>query len=293
MKPVDGMCLFAGYLNYDITVRLNSNFDVGKRINSVIHTSVGGMAANAASIAASLGSNSVLFSSIGDDEVGKHLKFRLEKYKVVTSCLDFRKGLRSPHCIIQVESDGQRTIISEKIEFDYSNIINFLSERPNDIKIIYLDGYRFFDCDPILEISRENRIPVVIDLDGYEDHSIDSEKLSYFDSIILNKSLLRQLTGGNSLEKNKDYFSRLFSSKVICTCAEDGVELLQNKNFVKIPATQMKVVDTTGAGDTFAGAYVHGIANGLPTVENIKYSSKIASKSIAYGGSLGLLEAKH
>ena len=97
----------------------------------------------------------------------------------------------------------------------------------------------------------------------------------------------------NSLEKNKDYFSRLFSSKVICTCAEDGVELLRNKNFVKIPATRMKVVDTTGAGDTFAGAYVHGVANGLPTVENIKYSSKMASKSITYSGSLGLLEAKH
>ena len=129
MKPVDGMCLFAGYLNYDITVRLNSNFDVGKRINSVIHTSVGGMAANAASIAASLGSNSVLFSSIGDDEVGQHLKFRLEKYKVVTSCLDFRKGLRSPHCIIQVESDGQRTIISEKIEFDYSKLKSHLEKH--------------------------------------------------------------------------------------------------------------------------------------------------------------------
>ena len=291
MKPVGGVCLFAGYLNYDITVRLNSDFDVGKRINSVIKTSVGGMAANAASIAASLGSNAVLFSSIGDDEVGQFLKFKLEKYKVVTSCLDFQKGHRSPHCIIQVESDGQRTIISEKIDFDYSNIINFLSERPNNIKIIYLDGYRFFDCDPILEISRENRIPVVIDLDGYEGHNIDMEKLSYFHSIILNKSLLIQLTGGNSLEKNMAYFRPLFSSKIICTCAEDGVELLQNENFSKIPAFRMKVVDTTGAGDTFAGAYVHGMTNGLSTVENIRYSSRIASKSIAYSGSLGLLEA--
>ena len=54
MKNDEGFSLFAGYLNYDITLRLNSNFNVGKRINSTIHTSVGGMAANASSFAASL-----------------------------------------------------------------------------------------------------------------------------------------------------------------------------------------------------------------------------------------------
>ena len=63
MKNAEGFSLFAGYLNYDITLRLNSNFNVGKRINSTIQTSLGGMAANAASIAASLGSKAILFSS--------------------------------------------------------------------------------------------------------------------------------------------------------------------------------------------------------------------------------------
>ena len=72
MKNDEGFSLFAGYLNYDITLRLDSNFNVGKRINSTIHTSLGGMAANAASIAASLGSRAILFSGIGDDEIAQY-----------------------------------------------------------------------------------------------------------------------------------------------------------------------------------------------------------------------------
>jgi ribokinase len=268
---------------------LNSNFNVGKRINSTIHTSVGGMAANAASVAASLGSNAILFSGIGDDEIAQYLKINLEKFGVNTSHLDLQKGLRSPHCIIQVESDGQRTIISEKINFNYSKILHFLSENLSKVRIIYLDGYRLSDCDRLLEISKETRIPFIIDLDGYEGDSIDLEKLSFFDSIILNKSLLKQLTGSLSLKENKSDFRPLSSKKIICTFGEDGVETLYNGHFTKIPASKVEVVDTTGAGDTFAGAYLHGLEKDTPFLDNVENAVKIASKSTSFDGSLGLL----
>ena len=289
MKNDEGFSLFAGYLNYDITLRLNSNFNVGKRINSTIHTSLGGMAANAASIAASLGSKAILFSGIGDDEIAQYLKFNLEKFGVNTSHLDLQKGLRSPHCIIQVESDGQRTIISEKINFNYSKILHFLSENVSEVRIIYLDGYRFSDCDELLEISKVTGIPSIIDLDGYEGDSIDLEKLSFFDSIILNKSLLKQLTGRVSLKEKKNYFKSLSSRKIICTCGVDGVETLYNGYFTKIPAPKAEVVDTTGAGDTFAGAYLHGLEKGTPFLDNVENAVKIASRSTSFDGSLGLL----
>ena len=289
MKNDEGFSLFAGYLNYDITLRLNSNFNVGMRINSTIHTSVGGMAANAASIAASLASKAILFSGIGDDEIAQYLKFNLEKFGVNTSHSDLQKGLRSPHCIIQVESDGQRTIISEKINFNYSKILHFLSENVSEVRIIYLDGYRFSDCDRLLEISEKTGIPFVIDLDGYEGDSIDLEKLSFFDSIILNKSLLKQLTGSVSLKEKKNFFKSLSSRKIICTCAEDGVETLYNGHFTKIPAPKVKVVDTTGAGDTFAGAYLHGLGKDTPFLNNVENAVKIASKSTSFDGSIGLL----
>ena len=289
MKNDEGFSLFAGYLNYDITLRLDSNFNVGKRINSTIHTSVGGMAANAASIAASLGSRAILFSGIGGDEIAQYLKFNLERFGVNTSHLDLQKGLRSPHCIIQVESDGQRTIISEKLNFNYSKILHFLSENVSKVRIIYLDGYRVSDCDRLLEISKETGIPLIIDLDGYEGDSIDLKKLSFFDSIILNKSLLNQLTGSVSLKEKKNYFQPLFSRKIICTCGEDGVETLYNGHFTKIPAPKVKVVDTTGAGDTFAGAYLHGLEKNTPFLDNVENAVKIASRSTSFDGSLGLL----
>ncbi|MDG2196903.1 MAG: carbohydrate kinase family protein, partial [SAR324 cluster bacterium] len=201
------------------------------------------------------------------------------------------KGLRSPHCIIQVESDGQRTIISEKINFNYSKIIHFISQNSKKTSFIYLDGYRFLDCDLLLEISKETGIPVIIDLDGYEGLNIDMKKLSYFDTIIFNKSLLKQLTGSASLEENGNYFRTLYSSKIICTCGEDGVETLVNGHFTRISAPNVEVVDTTGAGDTFAGAYLHSLESNTPFLENVEHAARIASKSTAFNGSLGLLVA--
>ncbi|MGA1560689.1 MAG: PfkB family carbohydrate kinase [bacterium] len=59
-----------------------------------------------------------------------------------------------------------------------------------------------------------------------------------------------------------------------------------------MPAPKVKVVDTTGAGDTFAGAYLHGLEKDTPFLENVENAVKIASKSTSFSGSLGLISAK-
>ena len=69
----------------------------------------------------------------------------------------------------------------------------------------------------------------------------------------------------------------------------DGVETLYNGYFTKIPAPKAEVVDTTGAGDTFAGAYLHGLEKGTPFLDNVENAVKIASRSTSFDGALGLL----
>jgi sugar/nucleoside kinase (ribokinase family) len=290
MNQSEGVCLFAGYLNYDITLQLNSAMGTEKRINSVIHTSVGGMAANAASFSAYLGSRSLLFASIGDDAIGQYLKQTLEKFNVDTRYLDFQTEVKSPHCIVHVDSDGQRTIISENINFNYKLILDYIPKNFEKIKIIYLDGYRFSDCDELLKLSKEYNIPTVIDLDGYERQEIDFSKLCSFDTIILNKTILKQLTSIENLKSNKNYFKNLESNKIICTQGENGVETLHNQTLTIMPATKVKVVDTTGAGDAFAGSYTHNAAKRLSFLENVEKAITVASCSTSYLGSLGLLE---
>ncbi len=77
-----------------------------------------------------------------------------------------------------------------------------------------MDGYLFSDCDRLLEILKGNKILTIIDLDGYQDNRIELEKLSSFDSIILNKSLLKQLTGSASLKEKKTIFTPYFQEKL-------------------------------------------------------------------------------
>jgi ribokinase len=52
---------------------------------------------------------------------------------------------------------------------------------------------------------------------------------------------------------------------VIVTLGKDGARLLENgKEPRGIPSLEVEAVDSTGAGDSFLGAFAYGIASGLP-----------------------------
>ena len=55
---------------------------------------------------------------------------------------------------------------------------------------------------------------------------------------------------------------------------------IPGEELITIPAPEAKVVDTTGAGDAFLGAFAFGLASGLDPVEAAKLSVACASKSV-------------
>ena len=50
------------------------------------------------------------------------------------------------------------------------------------------------------------------------------------------------------------------------------------------PPATANVVDTTGAGDAFVGAFCHGLASGLPEVDAVKLGMACASDSVTREG---------
>ena len=59
----------------------------------------------------------------------------------------------------------------------------------------------------------------------------------------------------------------------------------QNDEFFQVPSFSVPVIDTTGAGDIFHGAFVYGIASGLPYQEVIEISAMAAAVSVESRGS--------
>ena len=52
----------------------------------------------------------------------------------------------------------------------------------------------------------------------------------------------------------------------------------------RIPAPKVDVIDTTGAGDAFVGAFAYGIACGLDSIESIQLGVDKASDSVTRNG---------
>ena len=69
-----------------------------------------------------------------------------------------------------------------------------------------------------------------------------------------------------------------------------GAYLLEDGAIIHVPALDVRVADSTGAGDAFCGGLTAGLARGLPIREAIGLGAAVAGTAITASGSLRLLE---
>jgi sulfofructose kinase len=76
---------------------------------------------------------------------------------------------------------------------------------------------------------------------------------------------------------------------VVITLGEKGLVCLDGPRWIEMPAFAVEVVDTTGAGDTFHGAFCLGLVRGFSLEKNLAFASAAAAlKCRALGGRAGI-----
>ena len=76
---------------------------------------------------------------------------------------------------------------------------------------------------------------------------------------------------------------------VVVTLGERGLVYFDGETFGELPAFEVEVVDTTGAGDVFHGAFCYGLAQGFPLQENLRFAAAAAAlKCRRIGGRAGI-----
>ncbi|GAB2021823.1 ribokinase [Pseudolactococcus yaeyamensis] len=78
-----------------------------------------------------------------------------------------------------------------------------------------------------------------------------------------------------------------YPQKLIVTLGSKGVAYHDGKKEILVPAFKVKPVDTTGAGDTFNGAFAYALLNELEIESAIKFGNLAASISVQYFGAQG------
>ncbi|MFH1571384.1 MAG: PfkB family carbohydrate kinase [Gemmatimonadota bacterium] len=247
----------------------------------------GGMAATAMVAAARLGGPAELWTAVGDDWVGDHILQELAREQVETGQVVRLPGGRTLMVTVCVDqATGER-------HFMYSDGRSQPDQPVGDLARLAGAGCLLVDHGlPASELraAREARrlgVPVVSDTGGLGDGN--RPVLACVDCAILSQMGARSLGLGDDWAAACRQVQALGPRQVVVTLGERGLAFLDGDTFGALPAFAVEVVDTTGAGDVFHGAFCWGRARGWPLRDNLLFASAVAAlKCRRLGGRAGI-----
>ncbi len=234
----------------------------------------GGAAANVIYGLASFGVRTKFYSPIGKDEDGELFRKSMEEVGVVCKLweVDKRTGLVE----VFVDSEGERTFFvhpnaTEELDREIED------EEFFDVDYVYLDPYpsekslKFHQR--VAEKAKKFKVRVILN-PGYPYASLGLKKLKdllkLVDILILSESELKMLG-----EKVFD-----MCKLVVVTRGRKGAEAYSSGAWFFEKAFNVKVVDTTGAGDSFAAGFIYGLLLGLDVKRCLKVGNYVAAYNI-------------
>ena len=161
-----------------------------------------------------------------------------------------------------------------------------LSGASRDCDVLFLANIQPELQADVLDQCGETKFVAMDSMNFWIESARDAlvEVIRRVDCVIFNDAELRQLTGKPSLVSAARHVLELGPSVVVAKQGEYGAALLTDGQFFAIPGYPLeRVVDPTGAGDTFAGGFMGYLSRQL---EHAELSSPVLRQAMAYGTSL-------
>ena len=263
----------------------------------------GGSAANTVVSLANLGNNVEFIGRIKDDKFGNFFSKDIKESGAAFNSKYVETKESSAHSVILVTPDAQRTMctyLGASTEFEPYDI-NYESIKLS--KYLYLEGY-LWDSElakqafiKAAQIAKESNTKIILSLS--DSFCVDRHRESFLDLIndfvdilFCNEEELKSLLKITDLEQCKIELKPLCELAAI-TLGERG-SLIVNKNKTDLiqPFSLGKVIDTTGAGDIFAGGFIHGLIHNLSLYDCGQIGSICAGHIVTQIGSRSNINLK-
>jgi len=247
----------------------------------------GGPAATAAVAAAKLGADVDFIGRVGDDDTGSRLLAELESLGVNTRFTRIFKGARSSQSAVLVDASGER-IIANYPSPDLPAEADWLQDIDFSQWDVVLADVRWHDgAKQALTLARQQGVTTVLDADITPQDIADLVALS--DHAAFSAPGLQRMTQIAEAESALKKAQTLTNGHVYVTQGKDGCYWLEKGALSHLPAFQIDVVDTTGAGDVFHGALAVGLALNQPAPEAVRFARAVAAgKCTRPGGRAGI-----
>lgn len=250
----------------------------------------GGKGSNQAIAAARLGGDVCYVSCVGKDSLGD-AALALFKSEGLDARVKISEENATSVGFVMVEESGQNRII---INFDAPMEIgpadiDALEDELKSCKVLLMQLEA--DIPTIVyaaKKAKEHGVCVILNPAPYQE--LPEEIYPYLDVITPNETEAKQMLGIDpSMDiPPEELGKRLLSTgakEVIITIGEKGAVLADAKEITHIPVERtVAAVDTTGAGDTFAGGLAVALGEGFPIGEAVRFANMAAGISVTRHG---------
>lgn len=258
-KPV----IAVGHSGLDYVYRIAAFPASPTKIEALDHlVSGGGMAANAAATVARLGGTVALWSRIGGDWVGRHVRAELEDAGVDVACVRPFPEKRTPTACVIVDATGERLIVSENdhalpVDADWLPLSKIPAAGVVVSDLTWLEG-----TIAAFRAARAAGVATLLDIDLGSVAFID-EVIGLTDFAIFSAPAFRRVAEGAA---DADYLSRLVQGGVrhagVTRGAKGYLWMTAAGAAQSQRAFAVEALDTTGAGDAFHGAFAWALSLG-------------------------------
>ena len=287
----------------DVIVHPVDRIDFSEDLERVdnIQLQTGGDSLNVTLNISSLGCDVGFCGHIGDDRAGKLVLEVLREKKVVTDSVVVDPACQTAMSINLVHSDGSRHFLFQGGGNYLLQDKDILVSALDRARIVHIGGvfqmplYDGKGIENTLRLAKEHGKLTSMDVNWDNsgkwmetigccipllDYFIPSEEEAYY------------LTGEKDYRKMTDRFLSMGAKHVIIKCGEKGSYYKDSEIEYFQKAFKVNAVDTTGAGDSFVGGFLSGIAKGLDTISCLRFATAAAALCVQKMGSAAGMTAE-
>ena len=290
---INVLCI--GDVMLDVIARINvspQKINFGSDTASRISTSSGGAAGNVAAWLTRTDARSTIVSHVGDDPAGAAIVAEFDALGVSHGDLVI-PGETSGVVVVLVDSSGERTMFPDK----GANSRLTAQDLPdlNSFQAVYISGYALLNPlarDGVLamiEKIKADGIPIYFDPAsvGAMKDVADKELHNWFsmmDVLFLNEEESIYLTGSVDIERALNYLLDFSQVVVIKRGSAGAIAKARGFDSISLPAFAATVVDTTGAGDSFAAGFIASYSKNHDLTAALQAGGELAAGCVAIVG---------
>jgi ribokinase len=292
----NSLCVIGDFA-WDVLIRTNNSLLKGGDSFGEVMLTPGGSAANLAVWARRCGLETHFIGKIGRDRFGQLAREDLDNERVVPHLVE-TEAYKTGSVAVFVDQTGERSMVSGH----GADFYLIPSELPRSVITsathLHLTAWSFFTDPPrsasriAAQIARQNNLTISFDPASFQmiqemgvNQFLSWTKDLSINFLFPNYDEGRVLTGVDEPDEIVRSLANIYDGALIILKLDaDGALVFDGETSTQIPPATNNLVDATGAGDSFAGAFLAHYLNSNSAVDAAKFATKVAAWVIEHLG---------